>query len=167
MTPTPTCRFGDRCSLATYEDAVDCLASHSEKTRTEIARLAAAAVPGRSEAYLRSCLSPHDDTHNIQLAIAPALYQASRNPALLRWHAEACGFGIYRVPLVGSRRETLLALADVFEAIGDVAGEAKTAEADGRKTRAEAAALTVRIQHAIAQLVELAAAVNLEVDPTA
>lgn len=163
----PTCRFGDRCSLETYEEAVECLGSHSEKSRVEIAHLVAQLLPGRSESYLRSCLSPNDGAHNIQLAVAPAFTRASGNPALLVWHARACGYGVHRLPTSGAREDLLLALTDVFEAVGAVAHAAKVAKADRRITPREAAVLTTQAQRAIGELVDVIASVNYEVDPAA
>jgi hypothetical protein len=166
VTPTPGCRFGDRCELATYEQAVDCLGSHSELTRTEIAARVAQLQPGRSEAYIRSCLSPNDGTHNIQLAIAPFFTAASGNPALLAWHARAAGYGIHRLPTASSDRgELLLSLTDVFEAVGELAHAVKTAKSDRTVSEQERIAVTLRGQQAIAELVELIAAVNLEAEP--
>jgi hypothetical protein len=166
MTPVPGCRFGDACALETFEDAVDCLGSHSALTRTEIAHRVAVRHPERSEAYLRSCLSPNDGTHNIQLAIAPAFTQASGNPALLAWHARACGYGIYQLPVPNANRSELLgAFLDSDIAHGDLARALRGAHADRKLTAAERGDITLRAQTTITELVELIAAVNLEADP--
>lgn len=164
MTAAPSCRFGDRCALETYEDVIECVGSHSDRPRTEIARRMAV-LTGKSDGYIRSCLSRDDASHNLQASLLPALYEASGNIAPLRWLAKAAGFGVYRMPAEGNARQTLLALAEVFEATGSVAGDIRQADIDGVKTRAEAQRITGLISHAVQQLVELAAAVNLEVDP--
>jgi hypothetical protein len=131
MTAVPACRFGDRCELETYEQAIECLGSHSQMSRTEIAHRVAQLQPGRSEAYLRSCLSPNDGTHNLQLAIAPVFTIASGNPALLLWHARTAGYGIHKLPSAAAdRHELLLSLTDVFDAVGDLARGVKAATVD-------------------------------------
>jgi hypothetical protein len=166
MTPVSGCRHGDACALDTYEQAIECLGSHSAMTRTEIARRVAQLQPGRSEAYLRSSLSPNDGTHVLQLALAPVFTVASGNPALLLWHARAAGYGVYRLPAPTSRRaEALLALRDVLDAQQDVTRSVITGAADRRFTADERVDITRRSQRAIQELVELIAAVNLEADP--
>jgi hypothetical protein len=166
VTPVPGCRFGDRCALDTYEQAVDCVGSHSEITRTEIAKRVAQLQPGRSEAYLRSCLSPHDGSHALQLAIAPVFTLASGNPALLQWHAKTAGYGIHRLADgTQTREEALLSLRDVLDAQQDVTRAVITGASDHRFTAAEATEITRRIHRAISELMELSAAVNLEAEP--
>jgi hypothetical protein len=167
VTAAPGCRFGDRCSLDTYEQAVECLGSHSEMTRTEIAARVGQLHPSKTAGYLRACLAPFDGTHTIQMPIAPAFTLASGNPALLAWHARAAGYGIHRLPTAASSRDELLvSLTDVFGAVGELANAVKTAHSDRRVTPAERLAVTQRGQQAIAELVELIAAVNLDADPS-
>jgi hypothetical protein len=165
VTAVATCRFADRCTLDSYEAAIECVASHSEKTRTEIAS-EIQALTGKSAGYLRSCLSPNDDSHVLQLSIAPAVTKASGNPALLLWLARACGYGIYRQPAqTASRTELLAAFLDTNVAHGELARAVRAAQADRKLSPAERIDITQRAQQTIAELVELIAAVNLEADP--
>lgn len=166
MTPVAACRFADRCELDTFEAAVECLGSHSEKTRTEIARLVQQQT-GKSEGYLRSALSPHDGTHNLQLALGPALTNASGNNALLKWFARACGYGIYRLPPqeTTSRSEILPAYLDTVVAHTDLARAMREALVDRKLTAAERVDITRGAQGTIAELFELIAVVCLEADP--
>lgn len=165
MTAAPRCRFGDRCSLDTYEQAIECLGAHSDMSRTEIAHRVAQLQPGRSESYLRTCLSPNDGTHQLQLTIAPVFTIASGNPALLLWHARTAGYGIHRLPSTGTRHELLLSLTDVFDAAGELARAVRLAGSDERISPAERVDVTLRAQRTIGELVELIAAVNLEAEP--
>lgn len=158
------CRFGDRCSLHTIEDVIECVGSHSEKTRSEIAE-AVAMLTGKSAAYMRSCLSANDGTHNLQFSMLPALFKASGNVAPLRFLAQACGFGIHRIPTSANRQELLLALTDVFDALGPLAHAVKSTPIAQPITPGAAAQITVRAQQVITEMVEVIAAVNFAVEP--
>ena len=156
MIEIPRCRFGDRCELETYEQAIDCLGSHSELTRTEIARRVAQIHPQRSEAYIRSCLSPYDGTHNLQFALAPTLTKVSGNPALLVWHARQAGYVVHRLPPDLKAEEGLLAaIADVQYAVGQAATAVQIATRDRRVSRDEQQQLSLRCQHVIQELVSV------------
>lgn len=163
MTSTPACRFGDRCQLRTFEDVIECVGSHSDTTRTEIARRVAT-VTGRSEAYLRSCLSVNDGTHQLQLAVIPALIAASGNVAPLRWLAQQSGFGIHRIPAAtGDRRDAVGVMLDCFDALNDAAQFLRRAAKDGL-TAQEARDFTVRAHRVVAEIVAAIAEVNFRVE---
>lgn len=167
MTPVNGCRFGDRCSLDTFESALVCLSEHSEMTRVEIVNAVARLHPGKSETYLRACLSQYDQSHNLQLQVAPFFTTVSGNPALLAWHARSCGYGIHRMPSASHSRDELYAsFVDVSTAHGDLARALRSASADRRLTGAERVDITLRAQREIQELVELIAAVNLEAEPS-
>ena len=159
------CRFGDRCALDTYEEALICTGQHSERTNTEIAHRAAMFHPGKSESYIRAALSPNDETHKLQLALAPAIIQASGNPAILLWLARQSGYGIHRVPQSSNRQEVLLALTDVFDALGPLAAAVKATPLSQPITPGAAAQITVRAQQVITEMVEVIASVNFAVVP--
>lgn len=160
---TPACRFGDRCQLRTFEDVIECVGSHSEKTRTEIARQVAT-LTGKSEGYLRSCLSANDGTHQLQFAIMPALYAASGNLAPLRWLAQQCGHGVHRIPAAdGDRREAVGVMLDCFDALNDAAQFLRRASRDGL-TAPEAKDFSVRAHKVVAEIVAAIAEVNFRVE---
>lgn len=165
MTAAPACRFGDRCSLLTFEDVIECVGSHSERTRTEIAERVAV-LTGKSASYLRTSLSPNDGTHNLQASMLVALFEASGNVAPLRWLAERCGFGVYRLPTIAvSHRDALLAVNDIFPAAGEVARITAGAAADNRWTAAEARAFAAHGQLLITQVLEAITTVSLAAEP--
>ena len=114
------------CTLDTYERALDCLGSHSGFTRTAIADAVAQLHPERSAAYLRSCLSPYDSTHTLQLAIAPAFTIASGNPALLIWHAQACGFGVHPLGAGEATSDDSALLLHLMTLVGELAAQIQT-----------------------------------------
>ena len=105
---------------------------------------------GVRASHLRKALSAYDDTHPLNAAKVVPLTLTTRNLALVRYFAEACGCVLVELPKVSA------ANVDVFEhagaaarEFGDVMTEAAKALADGRVTKDEALAFGAQANEAM------------------
>lgn len=126
--------------MTNYQRALDEVGHHSVDAhgqRLTVDRIAERM--GVRASHLRKALSAYDDAHPLNAAKVVPLTLTTRNLALVRYFAEACGCVLVELPTVSAENVDVFEHAgDAAREFGDVMTEAAKAMADGRVSRDEA-----------------------------
>lgn len=145
--------------MTNYQRALDEVGHHS--TTEQGARMTVEQIAERMGEHsvnrLRKILSAYDDAHPLNAAKVVSLTLATRNLALIRYYAEACGCVLIELPKVNALNTDVMAQAgEAAQEFGDVMAEAGKALADGRVSRDEAKAFRKQATEAVTSILRFA-----------
>lgn len=150
--------------MTNYQRALDEVGHHSHDEQGR--RLTVDAIADRMgvrASHLRKALSAYDETHPLNAGKVVALTHATRNLALVRYFAEACGCVLIELPKVTTEHADVMAHAgEAAREFGDVMAEAGKSLADGRVTKDEAVAFRTQVNELVTVAMTFAEAMDIK-----